>query len=132
MYQRVTIAGYLGRDPEMRYTPDGKPVTNFSMATTDRWKNAAGESQERTVWWRVTGWGHLAEIMNQYLAKGSLVLVEGTIKADESGNPTIWHTAEGEARSSYELTASILRILSRKEAAADREERDDKEDGVPF
>jgi single-strand DNA-binding protein len=70
MYQRLVLVGRLGRDPEMRYTPDGTPVTSFSVATDRRWTDASGQQQERTVWFRVTAWRRLAETCNQYLRKG--------------------------------------------------------------
>ena len=75
MYQKLIIVGNLGRDPEMRYTPDGTPVTNFSVATNRRWTDASGQQQERTVWFRVSAWRRLAETCNQYLSKGRQVMV---------------------------------------------------------
>ncbi|HHX65960.1 MAG TPA: single-stranded DNA-binding protein, partial [Chloroflexi bacterium] len=66
MYQKLVIVGRLGRDPEMRYTPDGTPVTSFSVATDRRWTDSSGQQQERTVWFRVTAWRRLAETCSQY------------------------------------------------------------------
>ena len=77
MYQKVIIVGHLGGDPEMRYTPSVKPVTNFSVATSRKWTGADGEQREDTTWFKVAAWGKLAEVCNQYLAKGRQVLVEG-------------------------------------------------------
>ena len=97
MYQKVILAGYLGRDPEMRYTPDGTPVTNFSIATSESWTGQDGQRQERTTWWRVTAWRRLAEICNQYLSKGRPVLVEGRMNPDESGNPRVFQRSDSSA-----------------------------------
>ncbi len=91
MYQKTIVVGHLGRDPEMRYTPTGTPVTSFSIATSRKWTNQNGESQEKTTWFRVTCWQKTAELAAQYLKKGRLVLVEGDIDAqaftDREGNP---------------------------------------------
>ena len=88
MYQNLIIVGNLGRDPEMRYTPDGTPVTNFSVATNRKWTNSDGSQGEETVWFRVTVWRRMAEVCNQYLSKGRQVLVEGRMTPDpESGGP---------------------------------------------
>ena len=81
MYQKTVVIGHLGKDPEMRYTPSGVPVTSFNIATTRKWANANGEQQEKTTWFRVTCWRKTAEIAAQYLQKGRLVLVEGDIEA---------------------------------------------------
>jgi len=112
MYQSTIVVGYLGRDPEMRYTPSGVPVTDFSVATTRRWTDQEGNPQEKTTWFRVTAWRKLAETCSQYLSKGRLVLVEGDIDAsawvDQSGNP----------RATLELRARTVRFLGRREAAA--------------
>lgn len=77
---KVMIIGNLGRDPEMRYTPNGSPVTNFSVAVTRRWKTAEGEQKEETEWFNVECWSKLAEIANQYLAKGKQVYIEGRLR----------------------------------------------------
>ena len=112
MYHKVIIVGNLGRDPEMRYTPDGTPVTNFSVATNRKWTNADGSQGEETVWFRVTAWKRLAETCNQYLQKGRLVLIEGQIKPDQAtGGPRIWTGNDGTARASYELTAFLVKFL---------------------
>jgi len=106
MYQRTIVVGHLGRDPEMRYTPDGTPVTSFSVATTRKWTNAEGQQQEKTTWFRVTAWRRLAETCNQYLSKGRLVLVEGYVDVSAWSDKT-----SGEARATLELTARVVRFL---------------------
>jgi single-strand DNA-binding protein len=105
MYQRTIVVGHLGRDPEMRYTPSGVPVTSFSIATTRKWTNANGEPQEKTTWFRVTCWRKQAELAAQYLQKGRPVLVEGEIDA------SAWTDREGNPRASLELTAFTVRFL---------------------
>jgi len=120
MFHKVILVGHLGGDPQMRYTQDGTPVTSFSVATKEVWtERESGEKRERTIWWRVSAWRKQAEICNQYLAKGRLVLVEGTIAADaNTGGPRIWTGQDGTARASYELTAQIVRFLGGKTAEA--------------
>jgi single-strand DNA-binding protein len=105
MYQKTIVVGNLGKDPEMRYTPSGVPVTTFSLASSRRWNNANGEQQEKTTWFRVTCWRKTAEIAQQYLAKGRMVLVEGDVEA------SAYTDKEGNARASLELTATNLRLL---------------------
>ena len=79
MYQKIIVVGNLGGDPEMRYMPDGTAVTNFSLATNRRWTDGrSGETRDETTWIRVSVWRKQAESVNQYLSKGSKVLVEGT------------------------------------------------------
>jgi len=113
MYQKLTIVGNLGGDPEMRYTPSGQAVTNFSVATSRRWTGSDGQTQEETIWFRVSTWGKLAEICNQYLSKGSKVLAEGRLNIDkESGGPRIWTDQSGKPRASYEMTALEVKFLS--------------------
>ncbi len=115
MYHKVIIVGNLGRDPEMRYTPDGAPVTTFSVATNRRWNNPDGSQGEETIWFRVTCWRRQAEIANQYLKKGSKVLVEGRLQPDkETGGPRVWTAQDGKPRASFELTAENLRLLTGK------------------
>jgi single-strand DNA-binding protein len=112
MYHKVIIVGNLGRDPEMRYTPDGTPVTNFSVATNRRWTNPDGSQGEDTVWFRITAWKRTAEVCNQYLQKGRQVLIEGQLKPDPAtGAPRIWTGNDGVARASYEVTALNVRFL---------------------
>lgn len=112
MYHTVIIAGYLGRDPELRYTGDGTPVANFSVATSRRWSGQDGTAHDETVWFRVTVWRRQAEICNQYLSKGRPVLVEGELKPDpETGGPRMWTGNDGTTRASFEITARTVRFL---------------------
>jgi len=129
MYQKIIIIGNLGRDPEMRYTPDGSPVTSFSVATSRRF----GEKDE-TTWFRVTVWNKQAESCNQYLHKGSKVLVEGRLRPDANGTPAVFQRRDGSWGSSYELTAENVRFLSPKGEEAGGQNfgpMDDDED-IPF
>ena len=113
MYHKVTVVGHVGRDPEMRYTPDGTAVTSFSVATTRKWNTPSGTPGQETVWFRVSAWRKLAETCNTYVKKGMLVLVEGTIKPDaNTGGPRIFTRSDGTSGSSYELTAQVVRFLS--------------------
>lgn len=113
MYHKITLIGNLGRDPEMRYTPSGQAVSNFSMATTEKWTGQDGQLQERTIWWRVSAFGKQAEIISQYLKKGSKVYVEGRMQADpKTGGPRIYTRQDGTAGSSFEVTASTIKFLS--------------------
>jgi single-strand DNA-binding protein len=133
MYQKVIIVGNLGTDPEMRYTPSGAPVTNFSVATNRRWTDAEGQPQEETVWFRVTTWRGLAETCNQYLVKGQQVLVEGRLRPDpETGGPRIWTGNDGVARASYELTAWTVRFLAKPKGAPPGEAPAMEEEEIPF
>ena len=112
-FHTIIITGNLGRDPEMRYTPSGQAVTSFSVAQNDSYTNSNGEKVKRTLWFRVTAWGKQAETCNQYLKKGAMVLVEGRLTADPAtGNPRIWSGQDGQARASFEVTASTVRFLS--------------------
>jgi single-strand DNA-binding protein len=131
MYQKTIVVGHLGRDPEMRYTPTGVPVTSFSMATTRRWTNASGEPQEKTTWFRVTCWRRLAENAAQYLHKGSLVLVEGEIDA------SAWTDKEGNPRASLDLNAVNWRFVGGRGEGAEGPsaapgEEPAGEDDIPF
>ena len=112
MYQKLIIVGHLGRDPEMRYTPSGQAVTNFSVATNRKWTGNDGQPQEETVWFRVSVWGKQAETCNQYLSKGQLVMAEGRMTVDrETGGPRIWTDQDGNPRASYEMTAYTVKFL---------------------
>lgn len=113
MYQKVTIIGNLGSDPEMRYMQDGTAVTSFSVATNRKWKNKDGSPGEETVWFRVSAWRRLAETTNQYLSKGRQVFVEGRLTADkETGGPRVWTGNDGQPRASFELMALEVKFLS--------------------
>ena len=114
MYQKIVVVGNLGRDPEMRYMPDGTAVTNFSIATNRRWTNRqTGQPEEETTWFRVSVWGRQAESANQYLSKGRQVLVEGRLEADpNTGGPRIWTRNDGTPGSSFEIRALTVQFLS--------------------
>ena len=117
MYQRLVLVGNLGRDPEMRYTPQGTPVTSFSVATSRKYNTADGQQKEETVWFRVSVWGKQAETVNQYLTKGRQVLVEGSLVPDENGSPRVWTGQDGKPRASFEVRAQTVRFLGKREAA---------------
>ena len=102
---KVILVGNLGRDPEMRYMPSGDAVANFSVATTDSWKDKNGQKQERTEWHRISMFGKLAEIAGEYLKKGSSVYVEGRLQTRE------WTDKEGLARKTTEIVADRMQML---------------------
>ena len=138
-YQKVIVVGNLGRDPEMRYTPDGTPVTSFSIATNRRWTNQDGSQGEETTWFRVTAWRRLAETAAQYLSKGRQVLVEGRMNPDrETGGPRVYQRNDGTWGASYEITAfRIVFLQGRGEAPGGEEpggpdENYVAEDEIPF
>jgi single-strand DNA-binding protein len=107
MFQQITLVGNLGRDPEMRYTPSGVPVTSFSVATSRKYQTADGQWQEKTIWFRVTAWRKTAETVSQYLTKGSKVLVVGEIE-----EPRTWVDKDGNTQASLDVTAQTIRFLS--------------------
>ena len=113
MYHTLILVGNVGRDPEMRYTPSGQPVTSFSVATNRQYTANSGETVKETIWFRVTTWGKTAEVCNQYVKKGSKVLVEGRLTPDaNTGGPRVWTAQDGTPRASFEVTASTVRFLS--------------------
>lgn len=136
MYHKIIIVGNLGRDPEMRYTPDGTPVTTFSVATNRRWTDQDGQQREETVWFRVSAWRRQAEICNQYLQKGRQVLIEGQLRPDpNTGGPRIWTGNDGIARAQYEVTALAVRFLGRPGEAVPAEVEEapaEAEEEIPF
>jgi len=107
-FNKVIIVGHLGRDQEMRYTPQGTAVSNFSIATTERRKDRSGEQQEITTWFRVSLWGKQAEAVAPYLVKGKQVYVEGRLRTDE------YTDRDGNKRLSLEVTASDVQLLGSK------------------
>lgn len=109
---KVMVIGHLGRDPEMRYTPSGRPVTSFSVVTTRAWTSAEGERHEESEWFNVVAWGNLAEICNQYLAKGQQVYVEGRLQTRG------WEDGEGKKHYRTELVASEMIVLGERHSNA--------------
>jgi single-strand DNA-binding protein len=108
---KLTIIGNLGQDPEMRYTPAGKAVTNFSVASNRAWTGQDGEKHEQTVWYRVSAWNRLAEIYNEFLQKGRQVYIEGELRPDESGGPRVFTRNDGTPGASFEVTARTVQFL---------------------
>jgi single-strand DNA-binding protein len=106
---KVMLTGYLGADPEMRYTPQGSAVTQFRVASSRRWKSADGVDHDDTEWFRVVAWERLGEICNQYLTKGTRVYVEGRLQTRK------WQDKEGQDRYTTEVIASDMIILSSKQ-----------------
>lgn len=122
---KVMIIGNLGRDPDMRYTPSGRPVTTFSVATSRSWNTADGGKRTQTEWFNVVAWGNLAEICNQYLSKGQRVYVEGRLQTRQ------WEDAEGKKHSATEVVASEMIMLDDRREAQDYYESEE-EDEFPF
>lgn len=113
MYHTIIIVGNLGKDPEMRYLPNGQAVCDLSVATNRQYNNSSGQQVKETIWFRVSVWGKQAESTNQYLRKGSKVLIEGRLNPDQAtGGPRIWTRQDGTAGASYEITANTVRFLS--------------------
>jgi single-strand DNA-binding protein len=105
---KVMIIGHLGRDPEMRFTPSGRPVTTFTVATNRSWNTSDGERHNETEWFNVVAWGNLAEICKQYLLKGQQVYVEGRLQTRR------WEDSEGAKHTSIEIVASEMMALGEK------------------
>jgi single-strand DNA-binding protein len=113
MFHTLIVVGNLGKDPEMRYTPSGQAVTSFSIASNRKYTSSNGEQVNETIWFRISAWGKQAEICNQYLKKGSRVLVEGRLTPDKTtGGPRIWQKQDGTSGSSFEVSAQTVRFLS--------------------
>ncbi len=105
---KVMIIGHLGRDPEMRYTPSGRPVTTYSVATNRNWSSADGEKHNETEWFNVVTWGNLAEFCKQHLAKGQQVYIEGRLQTRR------WEDSEGTKHITVEIVASEALILGER------------------
>ena len=102
---KVMLIGNLGRDPEIRYTTSGQAVANFTLATTEKYTNKAGDKQEDTEWHRIVAWGRLAEICGEYLTKGRMVYIEGSIKTRS------WEDKEGNTKWTTEIVARNMQML---------------------
>jgi single-strand DNA-binding protein len=131
---KVQIIGHLGKDPEMRYTPSGRPVTTFSVAVSRSWNSADGERHAETEWFNVVAWGNLAEICKQYLVKGQQVYIEGRLQTRR------WDDKEGQKHTSVEIVANEMMMLGdRRDATTNNQESESApaestaaEDEFPF
>ena len=110
---KVILLGRLGQDPELKYTPSGASVCNFSLATSESWNDkASGQKQERTEWHRVVVWGKLAELCNQYLAKGRQAFVEGRLQTRS------WEDQNGQKRYTTEINATTVQFIGGAQASS--------------
>lgn len=126
---KVMIIGHLGRDPEMRYTPSGRPVTTFSVATSRSWNTSEGEKRVETEWFNVVAWSSLAEICKQHLSKGQQVYIEGRLQTRH------WDDAEGNKHTSVEIVANEMIILGERRDTSEStasETEPVEEDEFPF
>ena len=104
-FNKIILVGNLGRDPELRYTPQGTPVCSFTVATNEKRKDKAGEMQDVTTWFRVTFWGRQAETASQYLTKGRPIYVEGRLRLEE------WTDRDGKQRYTLEVHATDMQFI---------------------
>ena len=109
---KVILIGHLGADPELRYTPNGTPVANFRIATTERWTNKQGERMESTEWHRIVAWGKLGEFCGQYLNKGKQVYIEGRLRTRS------WEDKDGKKQWTTEIIAQRLQLLGKPEKSS--------------
>ena len=136
---KVILIGNLGRDPEVRYTPSGTAVANFTLATTEVWTNKDGEKQSHTEWHRIVAWRRLGEICGEYLSKGKQVYIEGRIRTNE------WEDQEGNKRRTTEIEAQNMQMLGSRAPSEPRDVGDESsgpesatasggppEDDIPF
>ena len=137
-FQTILVVGHLGRDPEMRYTPAGQAVTNFNLAANRQYTDSSGQVVKETTWFRVSAWGKAAENCNQYLHKGSLVLVEGRLVCDpETGSPRLYTRQDGSPGTAFEVSANTVRFLSGRDGESEPENAgngtsSDQHDDIPF
>ena len=142
MYQKIILMGNLGRDPEMRYLPDGTAVTNFNVAVNYSYTDQrSGQQVDETTWFRVSAWGRMAETTNQYLSKGRQVFVEGRLLSDPAtGGPRTFTRQDGTPGASFEVRASTIKFIGGRDAATDVAGGDsfgggapaEEEDDIPF
>jgi single-strand DNA-binding protein len=141
MFHTIIVVGNLGRDPEMRYTPSGQAVTSFSIASNRQYTNNNGQNVKETIWFKISVWGKQAETCNQYLKKGSKVLVEGRLQPDpNTGNPRTYQRQDGTTGSNYEVVANTIRFLTPKTdedsgsygAAAEEGAQQASDEEIPF
>ena len=133
---KVILVGRLGRDPEVRYTPSGTAVANFSIATSEQWTNKDGEKQERTEWHKIVAWKRLGEICGEYLHKGSQIYIEGRLQTRD------WEDRDGNKRYTTEVIAQNMQMLGSADKGGRAETTDERfpveepvtvpEDDIPF
>jgi single-strand DNA-binding protein len=131
---KVMLIGYLGRDPEMRYTPSGRPVTTFTLGISRNWNTSDGDKRSETEWFSIVTWGNLAEICKQYLSKGQQVYVEGRLQTRR------WEDPEGVKHTSVEVVASEMMMLGERRETnhaqapetVEPDEPDQMEDEFPY
>ena len=123
---KVILVGNLGRDPEIRYTTGGQAVANFTIATSDSYTNKDGERQETTEWHRIVAWGRLAEICGEYLTKGRMVYIEGSLQTRS------WEDKEGNTRRTTEIVARNMQILSPAGTKAEQPSTGDSSEAGDF
>ncbi len=112
-FNKIIIVGNLGRDPELRYTPQGNAVCSFTLATNERRRDKAGEFQDITTWFRVTLWGNQAETASKYLAKGRPVYIEGRLRVEE------WTDRDNNNRYTLEVNATEMQFIGSRQDAGD-------------
>jgi single-strand DNA-binding protein len=136
-FNKIIIVGNLGRDPELRYTPQGTPVCSFTLATNEKRKDKAGEVQDVTTWFRATLWGNRAEATSKYLSRGNPVYIEGKLRDEE------WTDRDGKTRHTLEVHVTDLQFIGgatsdedsrelRKARASDRVDPELSDDDIPF
>ena len=123
---KIILIGNVGTDPEMRYTPNGNPVTSFRMATNYRYTGPNGEPREETAWFRVIAWRKLAEQCNEFLAKGRQVYVEGRLRTRN------WEGQDGQTRVSIEVVANRVLFLGRPAVTSPPEKDELEPEDIPF
>ena len=135
-FHQLIIVGNLGRDPELRYAPNGNAVAGFTVAANRGYKNSEGEQVKDTVWFRVNAWGRLGETCIEYLKTGSKVLVVGRLNPDKgTGGPRVYARDDGSMGASYEVVASRVTFLTPHDGAPAKEGTKDQlqeEDEIPF
>jgi single-strand DNA-binding protein len=126
-YHKLILVGRLGADVDLRFTPNGQAVANFSIATDRSYRTAEDEQVKITTWFKISVWGKMPESCNTYLHKGSLCLVEGVLNPDkETGRPKIWTSADGRQGTSYDVNADTVRFLDSKKST-ENEQVDENE-----
>jgi single-strand DNA-binding protein len=131
----LVVTGFVGKDPETRFTASGQQVTNFSIASTRSWKDASGTKVKETTWFRVSAWGKLAEICASYVKKGKQVQVQGRLVVDlATGGPKTFARADGTTGAAFEMSVNEMELLGKAsdDGAEAEAGSDSTEDEIPF